>query len=121
MSTLFPIYTTRGDWIATLIGSYLFSRDGHWIGWVDANSQVYSVHGEYAGWLSRDFRVLRRRDLSITRERRAPPPPPPKPELPVTMPLPPMMAELTYETIDLFEDAEHLLDPFDMDQVQDIE
>ncbi len=121
MSTPFPIYTTHGDWIATLIGRYLFSREGHWIGWVDTDSQVFSVRGDYAGWLSKDFRVLRRRDLSASMDRRVPPPLPPKPELPLTMPFPPMMAELSYETIDLFEDAEHLLNPFDMDQVQDIE
>ena len=121
MSTQFPIYTTHGDWIAMLIGSYIISREGYWIGWVDADSQVFSVRGEYAGWLSKDFRVLRRRDVSVTMDRREPPPPPPKPELPLNVPLPPLMAELTYDTIDLFEDAAHLLDPFDMDQVQDIE
>ena len=121
MSTQFPIYTTHGDWIATLIGRYLFDREAHWIGWVDADSQVFSVRGEYAGWLSKDFRVLCRRDSSHNPDRRQPPPRPPKPELPMSAPLPPLMAELTYESIDLFEDAPHLLDPFDMDQVQDIE
>ena len=121
MSTQFPIYTSHGDWIATLIGRYIYDREAHWIGWVDADSQVFSVRGEYAGWLSKDFRVLRRRDISYTIERRQSPPPPPKPELPLTMPLAPLMAELTYDSIDLFEEAAHLLDPFDMDQVQDIE
>jgi hypothetical protein len=32
-----------------------------------------------------------------------------------------LTADLTYDTIDLFEEAEHLLNPFDMDQVQDID
>ena len=121
MSTQFPIYTTSGDWVAMLVGRYIYDRDGHWIGWVDADSQVYSVHGDYAGWLARDFRVLRRRDTTQLYPRQTPPPPPPKIELPITAPLPPMMAELTYDTVDLFEDAPHRLDPFDMDQVQDIE
>ena len=121
MSTQFPIYTSHGDWIATLLGRYIFNREAHWIGWVDTDSQVFSVRGDYAGWLSKDFRVLRRRDISYTIDRRPPPPPPPKPELPLSVPLAPLMAELTYDTIDLFEEAEHLLDPFDMDQVQDID
>lgn len=121
MSTQFPIYTTHGDWIATLVGRYIYSREGHWIGWVDADSHVYSVRGEYAGWLSRDFRVLRRRDTTPLFPKRVPPPPPPKVKMPHTAPLPPMMAELTYDTIDLFEEAPHRLDPFDMDQVQDID
>ncbi len=121
MSTQYPIYTTNGDWIALLVGRYIYSREGHWIGWVDADSQVYSVRGEYAGWLSRDFRVLRRRDTTVTHPRRDPPPPPPKVEMPLHVPLPPMMSELTYDTIDLFEEAPERLDPFDMDQVQDLE
>jgi len=121
MSRQFPIYTSHGDWIATLMGRYLFDREGHWIGWVDTDSQVFSVRGEYAGWLSKDFRVLRRRDITYTISRRQPPPVPPKPEVPLSAPLAPLMAELMYDTIDLFEEAEHLLDPFDMDQVQDID
>jgi hypothetical protein len=121
MSTQFPIYTTHGDWVAMLIGRYIHSREGYWIGWVDADSHVFSVRGEYAGWLSKDFRVLRHRDVSVTMERRQPPPLPPKPELPLNVPLPPLMAELTYDTIDLLEDAAQLLDPFDMDQVEDID
>ena len=34
--------------------------------------------------------------------------------------VPPLMAELTYDTVDLFEDRPQKLDPLDMDQVQDI-
>lgn len=121
MSTAFAIYTTRGDWAATLLGRYIFDRETHWIGWVDADSQVFSVRGEYAGWLSKDFRVLCRRDRMSDVERRQPPPVPPKPDLPHSMPLPPLTADLTYDTVDLFEEAQDLLDPFDMDQVQDID
>ncbi len=122
MSTTFAIYTTHGDWVATLLGRYIFDRETHWIGWVDADSQVYSVRGEHVGWLSRDFRVLCRRYRSSDEaDRREPPPAPPKPDLPYSVPLPPLTADLTYDTIDLFEDAQHLLDPFDMDQVQDID
>jgi hypothetical protein len=121
MSTQFPIYTSHGDWVAMLVGRYIYSREGHWIGWVDADSQVFSVHGDYAGWLARDFRILSHRDTTPLLTRRQPPPPPPKHEMPLNVPLAPLMAELTYDTIDLFEEAAHRLDPFDMDQVQDID
>ena len=40
---------------------------------------------------------------------------------PLNVPLPPMMGDLTYDTIDVFEEASHRLDPMDMDLVQDIE
>jgi hypothetical protein len=121
MSTQFPIYTSHGDWVAMLVGRYIYSREGHWIGWVDADSQVFSVHGDYVGWLARDFRILCHRDTTPLLTRRQPPPPPPKQEMPLNVPLAPLMAELTYDTIDLFEEAAHRLDPFDMDQVQDID
>ena len=121
MSTQFPIYTSHGEWVAMLVGRYIYSREGDWIGWVDAESQVFSVHGDYAGWLSRDFRVLRRRDTTPLVARREAPPRPPKLEMPLTAPLAPLMAELTYDTVDLFEEAAHRLDPFDMDQVEDID
>ena len=121
MSTQFPIYTTHGDWVAMLVGRYIYDREGHWIGWVDAESHVYSVRGDYAGWLARDFRVLRHRDTTELYPRRQSPPPPPRIEMPLSVPLPPMMAELTFDTVDLFEDAPQRLDPSDMDQVQDID
>jgi hypothetical protein len=121
MSKQFPIYTSHGEWVAMLVGRYLYSREGDWIGWVDAQSQVYSVLGEYAGWLSRDFRVLRPRDTSSLYPRREPPPRPPRVEMPMSVPLPTIVAELSYDTVDLFEEAPQRLDPHDMDQFQDID
>jgi hypothetical protein len=41
--------------------------------------------------------------------------------MPATVPLAPMMAELTYDTVDVFEYFPHRLDPLDMDQVDDID
>jgi hypothetical protein len=35
--------------------------------------------------------------------------------------LPPMLAGLSYDTMDVFEEAAHRLDPLDMDSVQDID
>ena len=100
---------------------YLYNPDGEWIGWVAEDKVVFSVHGEYAGWLSNDNRVLRHRDTTQLHQRRTPPRTPPRITLPVHVPLPPMMAELTFDRIDVFEDAPHRLDPLDMDQVSDIE
>jgi hypothetical protein len=121
MPTQFPIYTTSGDWAAMLVGRYIYNPQGDWIGWVEADSQVFSVRGEYAGWLSKDFRILCHRDTTQVMPRRGPPPTQPRLEMPTTVPLPPMMSELTFDTIDLFEDAPRRLDPYDMDQVQDID
>jgi hypothetical protein len=117
----FPIYTTGGDWAAMLIGRYLYNPQGEWIGWIDAQGLVFSVRGEYAGWLARDFRVLRKREGGADVPRRQPPPRPPRLRLPVAVALPPMMAGLPYDTIDVFEEAAYRLDPQDMDSVEDID
>lgn len=119
-TTQFPIYTTKGDWAAMLIGRFLYNPLGEWIGWIDAQGEVFNVRGQYSGWLSRDFRILSKRSLG-THPRRDPPPPPPRVRLPMNVPLPPLMSDLTYDTIDVFEEAPYRLDPMDMDQVQDIE
>ncbi len=121
MATQFPIYTTSGDWAAMLIGRYLYATTGEWIGWVDAEGLVFSGHGEYVGWLARDFRVLRKREGGPDHPRRDPPPRQPRIKLPASVALPPMMAGLGYDTLDVFEEAGYRLDPTDMDQVQDID
>ena len=57
---IIAIFTTRGDVGGFLSYPYIFNRDGEWIGWVNEQKQVYSVHGHYAGWLSSDPRILRK-------------------------------------------------------------
>ena len=121
MTTQFPIYTTHGDWVAMLVGRYLYNTHGDWLGWVDSESRVFSARGDYAGWLSRDFRVLTHRDTTSLVPRREPPPAPPAVKMPASVPLPPLMAEITFDTVDLFEEKRQRLDPLNMDQVQDIE
>jgi hypothetical protein len=117
-----PIYQTNGDWAAMLVEDfYLYNPQGDWIGFVDSEQQVYSVRGEYAGWLSRDNRILRKRDTTPLARRREPPRVPPRLKFPTHVPLAPLMAELTYDTIDVFEDAPDRLDPYDLDQVPDID
>jgi pimeloyl-ACP methyl ester carboxylesterase len=74
-----------------------------------------------AGWLTQDFRVLTRRDKTTDMLKKDPPPRPPAITLPVSVPLPPLMAELTFDVVDLFEERPYKLDPMDMDRVEDIE
>jgi hypothetical protein len=98
------IFDTYGDWHATKIGDALYSTRGEYIGYVEGQD-VYKRDGEWVGRLSRDGRILRKR----TERRRGfhpnPPPVPPKPaRLPARAPLPPMMAELDYSTIDVLDE-----------------
>lgn len=114
-----PIYTTQGDVSAFLVYPYLFSRTGEWIGWVAADRTVYSVHGHYAGWISDDPRILRQQSSGYLKPRRSPPPAPPKFRPPATVPLAPMMRELTAGTFDVLEDAPELLPPVDFGDLRE--
>jgi hypothetical protein len=116
---LIPIYTSRGDLGAFLLYPYLFNRTGEWIGWVTQDRQVFSVHGHYAGYLDNGPRVLRKASDGFDRPRRQPPPHPPKVQLPVTVPLAPMMAELTYGLVDVLEDAPELLPSLDSGELRE--
>ncbi len=117
-----PIYSTRGDWAAMLVDDYyLFNPQGEWIGWVEEDKNVFSVRGVYAGWLSKDNRILRKRNPDTWLPRRPPPPTPPKLKFPSSVALPPMMSELGYDTIDLFDDEPERLEPMGMEQLEDID
>jgi len=107
--SLIPIYTSRGDTEAFLSYPYIFNRNGDWIGWVTSRREVYSVIGYYAGYLSDDPRILRKRATSTLNPRLNPPPPPEPIRIPATLPLAPMLSELTYSLIDvLAEEPERL-------------
>ncbi|TFH36066.1 MAG: hypothetical protein E4G99_05850 [Anaerolineales bacterium] len=99
-----PIYTTAGDWVALLVFPYVFSTMGEWIGFVTPQREVFDTDGVYVGWLTDEPRVLRKRIIEDELERRNLPPFPSKIRPPATVPLPPMMAELPFEVIDVFED-----------------
>ncbi len=109
---LIPIYTTSGDTGGFLQYPYLYNQIGDWIGWMTADNQVYSVYGCYVGWL-KNKRILRRRADDFQKPDRKPPPAPPRFLPPATVPLPPMMAELKYETIDVLEDMPELMPRLD--------
>ncbi|MCC6799562.1 MAG: hypothetical protein IT325_05575 [Anaerolineae bacterium] len=98
------IFDTRGDWHATKIGDALYSSRGEYIGFVEGQD-VYKRDGEWVGRLSRDGRILRKRAERRRGFHPNPPPTPPKPgRLPPRAPLPPMMAELEYSTIDVLDE-----------------
>lgn len=101
---LIPIYTTRGDLGAYLVYPHLYNPQGEWIGWVTAAREVYSVLGSYVGWLSTDPRILCKRGYDFSKPMLRPPAHPGRIPVPASVPLPPMMAELTYATVDVLEE-----------------
>ena len=106
---LIPIYTTKGDAEAFLSYPYIFNRSGDWVGWVTPKREVYSVMGHYVGNLTDEPRILRKRATSTLQPYLKSPPPPGKVYPPATIPLPPMMRELTHSQIDvLLEEPERL-------------
>jgi len=110
---LIPIYTTKGDAEAFLFYPYLFNRSGDWIGFVTAKREVYSVLGEFVGTLTNDPRIVSKRTTSTLRPRLKPPPRPQKVYPPATIPLPPMMADLSHSIIDVLLDAPDRLHTID--------
>jgi hypothetical protein len=103
------IYTTAGDWQATLIDSYLWDPRGECIGFVEDDGKTktaYTLDGEWVGAIVKDGRILRKRTVA-----RRPLHPKPLPRqtrkpanLPANAPLPPQNAELGFDTIDVLEE-----------------
>ena len=116
---LIPIYTTRGDLGAYLQYPYIFNRLGEWIGWVTPEREVYSVLGNYVGWVTDDPRILRKRSYDFTKPRVTPPPPPSRIRVPATVPLPPMMSELSFTHIDVLEEEPEKLSTADFDELRE--
>ena len=104
-----PIYSTPGDCEAFLYYPNLFNLSGEWVGWVTEKDEVYSVYGAYIGWITKEPRILRKRTYDYDKPKLSPPNAPKKMSVLGTVPLPPMMAELSFDTIDvLFEEPERL-------------
>jgi len=114
-----PVYTTPGDWSAILVYPNIYNTLGEWIGWVTSDRQVYSILGIYVGWITEEPRILRRRILEGKLPRREPPNRPPRIRPPATVPLPPMMAELPFEIIDVLEDEPGLLHTIDAGELKE--
>jgi hypothetical protein len=121
-----PIYSTAGDWVALLHEGFLFDTYGERIAWLDGKD-IYTLDGEYAGFLSDDGRVLRKRVHKQRSLRAVPfaikggptashasPSLPSKIRPPARVPLAPLFAELPWQLVDVFEENpeifEHISD-----------
>jgi hypothetical protein len=116
---LIPVYTSKGDVEAFLAYPYLFNQNGDWIGWVTPKREVYSVIGYYVGTLTKDPRILRKRATNTLKPRLQPPPAPKRIYPPATVPLAPLMAELTHSLIDVLLDEPERLHTMDTGEYRD--
>lgn len=115
-----PIYTTGGDYEAFMIYPMIYNLNGEWIGFVTSKREVYDVRGTYVGWMSNDPRILRKRSLEFTKPKLTPPPSPnTRAPIPARAPLPPMMAELGFDTIDVLEEEPERLPTLDFGELRD--
>jgi hypothetical protein len=108
-----PIYTTPGDWAALLVFPFVFNTVGEWVGWITPDRQVFDVQGVWVGWLTTEPRILTRRIHEGPLPRRDPPKSPGKIRPPATVPLPPMMAELPFEIVDVLDELPEKLHTID--------
>ncbi|HET6596875.1 MAG TPA: hypothetical protein VFG81_14720 [Anaerolineales bacterium] len=106
---IIPVYSSRGEVEAFLVFPYLFNRSGEWIGWVTVQREVYSVLGAYVGFLTDDPRIVRRRSEGDMRPRLKVSSPPGRLNTPATIPLAPLLSDLTHSLVDvLVEEPERL-------------
>ena len=98
-----PIYRSDGAWVGVYQEGHLFTIDGDWIGFV-IGREAFDPQGQYIGFVSDDHRLLRKRTVGEARARKESPPPPSSPRLPTHMPLAPLMRELPFHIIDVFEE-----------------
>lgn len=111
------IYKSNGEAGAYMVYPYIFNLSGEWIGWITPEREVYSLLGVYVGYLSRDPRVLRKRNMETIPARRQVIKPPYKFNPPATAPLAPLMSELSFDVIDVLmerPDELHTLDSGDL-------
>jgi len=111
--TIIPIYTTKGDAEAFLVYPYIFNRNGDWVGFITPKREIYSVLGEFVGTLTNDPRIVRKRATATLKPRLKPPPRPRRIYPPATIPLAPMMPELSHSVIDVLLDAPERLHTID--------
>jgi hypothetical protein len=102
-----------------MVYPYLYSTHGEWIGWVEADRSVYSVHGHFVGTLSKEPRILRKREVLGSGQRHLPPPPPPPIRPPAHLPLAPTLPEVPLNMIDVLEEAPGLLPPLDYGELKE--
>ena len=111
--TPIPVYDSKGNAEAFLAYPYLHNRNGEWIGWVTSRREVYSVLGQYVGYLTDEPRILRTRVIDTPKPILIPPAAPKRILIPATIPLAPLMREITYSTMDVLLDEPELLHTMD--------
>jgi hypothetical protein len=97
------IFDTAGEWHAAKVGNYIFDTTGEWVAFVEGG-EVWTTDGGWVGRLSRDGRIVRKRSAAPRPLREDIPAAPPKIKLPSHAPLPPMVAELNFGTVDVLEE-----------------
>ena len=113
-----PIYNSKGDVGAFLAYPHLHNTIGEWIGFCTVEREVFSVLGYYVGYISDDQRILRPRTLSSPARRHEPPSRPPKLSPPATVPLAPLLRELTHSTVDVMLEEPERLHTADMGELR---
>ena len=98
-----PIYRTDGKWVAVYDRGHLFSPEGDWLGFL-VGRWVFAPGGDYLGFLSDDRRLLRRRRNDNSPARREPPSQPAPPRMPANVALAPLLRDLPFGIIDVFEE-----------------
>ena len=116
---LIPLFTSKGDVEAFLLYPHVFNRIGEWIGFVTSKREIYSVLGYYVGFLTDDKRIIRKRATSTLKPRLSPPPSPGKVTPPATVPLAPMMRELTHGQVDVLLDEPERLHTLDSGELRE--
>jgi hypothetical protein len=116
---LIPLYTSKGDAEAFLGYPYIFNRMGDWIGFITPQREIYSVMGHYVGLLTDDKRIIRKRATNTLKPRLNPPPSPGRVYPPATIPLAPMMRELTHSQIDVLLDEPERLHSRDSGELRE--
>ena len=116
---IIPVYASNGDAEAFLVFPYLFNRSGEWIGWVTPKREVYSVMGHYVGQLTDDPRITRKRSEDELKPRLQPPPRPKKIISPSSVPLAPMMGDLSHSLIDVLQDEPERLHTSDSGELRE--
>jgi hypothetical protein len=101
---IIPMYASNGEAEAFLSFPYLFNRSGEWIGWVTPKRDVYSVMGNYVGYLTDDRRITRKRSEDELKPRLQPPRKPGRLNTPPSVPLAPLMSDLPHSLIDVLLD-----------------
>jgi hypothetical protein len=115
---IIPIYSSRGEAEAYLVYPYLFNRSGEWIGCVTPQKEVYSVLGNYVGFLTSDPRIVRRKAEGDTRPHVKVPPTPRRLIAPAHTPLAPLMSDLSNSLVDVLADEPERLHTVDTGELR---